>query len=251
MPAFHDQLLEAVVAERRRMTRRMLLSRTVTVAGGAVAVAAFGRAGIAFAQDATPDAMMGNSTMGTPETMSGGSMMGTPAAGGMMMSPFKDDLDVLNYALTLEHLEHAFYRDGVGKFTFGKDTFGLSIDDNLAAIRDHEAAHVKALTDVITSMNGTPVAEATYAFGTAYTDPKAFLATAVALEATGVKAYDGAAQYIGNADLLTAAGSIVAVEARHSSYLNQITGGMPFPGPFETTLPPDEVLKIAGSFIVK
>ena len=241
MRTYHDHLLDAVMAERRRMSRRSLLSRTVALAGGAVAVTLLAPSVRVLAQDATPDAMMGDDMPG----------MSVADSGGMMASPFKDDLEVLNYALTLEHLEHAFYRDGVGRFEFGKDTFGLSVDKNLAAIRDHEGAHVKALTDVVTSLGGTPVAEATYDFGDAYTNPKAFLATAVALEATGVKAYDGAAQYLADRDLLTAAGSIVAIEARHSSYLNQITGASPFPGPFESTLPPDEVLKIAGPFFVQ
>ena len=159
------------------------------------------------------------------------------------------DLDVLNYALTLEHLEYAFYRDGIGNFTFGNDPFGQSIDTNLAAIRDHEGAHVTALTDAITSMGGTPVAEATYDFGYG-TDPVAFLATAAALENTGVSAYDGAAQYIQTADLLPVAGGIVAVEARHASYLNLINGTEPFPASFETALTPAEVLDIATPFIV-
>ena len=75
------------------------------------------------------------------------------------------DLDVLNYALTLEHLEYAFYRDGVGLFTFGNDGRGQSIDTNFAAIRDHEGAHVETLTSVITDLGGEPVAEATYDFG--------------------------------------------------------------------------------------
>ena len=35
------------------------------------------------------------------------------------------DLEVLNYALTLEHLEYAFYRDGIGNFTFGNDPFAI------------------------------------------------------------------------------------------------------------------------------
>jgi len=158
-------------------------------------------------------------------------------------------IDVLNYALTLEHLEYAFYRDGIGLFTFGEDSRGASIDTNLAAIRDHEMAHVDTLTQVITDLGGDPVAEATYDFGDAYTDPAAFLATAMALENTGVSAYDGAGQYIDDPDLLTAAGSIVAVEARHASYLNLLNGMIPFPDAFETPLTKDEVLAIAGPFI--
>jgi Ferritin-like domain len=159
------------------------------------------------------------------------------------------DLDVLNYALTLEHLEYAFYRDGIGNFTFGNDPFGQSIDTNLAAIRDHEGAHVTALTDAIVSMGGTPVTESTYDFGYG-SDPVAFLATAAALENTGVSAYDGAGQYIQTPELLPVAGGIVAVEARHASYLNLITGAQPFPASFETPLTPDEVLAIATPFIV-
>lgn len=159
------------------------------------------------------------------------------------------DLDVLNYALTLEHLEYSFYRDGIGNFTFGNDPFGQSIDANLAVIRDHEGAHVTALTDAIVSMGGTPVAEATYDFGYG-TDPVAFLATAAALENTGVSAYDGAAQYLQTPELLPVAGGIVAVEARHASYLNLINGTEPFPSAFEVALTPAQVLEIATPFIV-
>jgi rubrerythrin len=160
------------------------------------------------------------------------------------------DLDVLNYALRLEHLEYAFYRDGVGLFTFGDDSRGMSIDDNFAAIRDHEGEHVATLTKVITDLGGEPVAEAKYDFGDAYSDPMAFMQTAAALENTGVSAYDGAGQFLTDPDLLTAAGTIVAVEARHASYLNLLTGEVPFPAAFETPLSMDEVLKIAGPFIV-
>ena len=78
---------------------------------------------------------------------------------------------------------------------------------------------------------------------------RTLLATAAALENTGVSAYDGAGQYIENLELLTAAGSIVAVEARHAAYINLITGELPFPAAFETTLTQDEVLEIAGPFI--
>ena len=50
--------------------------------------------------------------------------------------------------------------------------------------------------------------------------------------------------------MLFCAGGIVAVEARHASYLNLVTGESPFPAAFETPLTPDEVLEAAGPFIV-
>jgi len=210
--------LDAVFEERERITsRRSLISGGAKLAaGGALAVAAVGMPAFSRLQASAQD--------------------------------FEDDIDVLNYALTLEHLEYSFYRDGIGQFTFGDDAFGNSIDEYLAAIRDHEGAHVDTLTQVITDLGGEPVAEATYDFG--YTDAATFLATAAALENTGVSAYDGAGSSIESPDLLTAAGSIVAVEARHAAYLNLVTGTLPFPAAVETPLSPDEVLAIAGPFIV-
>jgi rubrerythrin len=217
----HERLLAEIAGERRRLSRRGLLGGSLKLAGGA-----------AVAMSLT--------------TIPGGFSIRSMVAAQELTS----DLDVLNYALTLEHLEYAFYRDGVGLFSFGEDGRGLSIDTNLAAIRDHEGAHVETLASVITSLGGTPVEEATYDFGDAYTDPQAFLTTAAALENTGVSAYDGAAQFLTDPELLTAAGSIVAVEARHASYLNLLTGELPFPAAFETPLTMDEVLEIAGPFIV-
>jgi rubrerythrin len=171
----------------------------------------------------------------------------TPEGEGAENGGFEDDVAVLNYALTLEHLEFAFYRDNVDTYDLGVDGFGNSINEYLGLIRDHEGAHVETLTAVITDLGGEPVEEAEYDFGV--TDAATFLATAAALENTGVSAYDGAGQYLEDADLLTAAGTIVAVEARHASYLNLITGELPFPASFETPLSMDEVLEIAGPFI--
>jgi len=76
------------------------------------------------------------------------------------------------------------------------------------------------------------------------------VAVAQALENTGVGAYTGAAASIADDDLLTAALTIHGVEARHASYLNILNGDAPFPDAFETPLSPDEVLAIAGPFIV-
>jgi len=164
-----------------------------------------------------------------------------------IQTTFADDIEVLNFALTLEHLEAAFYQLAP-EYDLGTDAFGISINDRVAEVGAHEVAHVDVLTQVITDLGGEPVAAAEYDFGV--TDSLSFLNTAAVLENVGVSAYDGAAQFIENADLLTAAGSIVAVEARHASYLNLITGASPFPASFETPLTPDEVLEAAGPFFV-
>jgi len=166
-------------------------------------------------------------------------------------NPFESVVDVLNYALTLEHLEAAFYRDGLAAIGVKGITdlgFKASVFDNLTAIGEHEAAHVTTLTDVITQLGGEPVAEGTYDFG--YTDAAGFLKVAQALEDTGVSAYQGAAQYlIDEDDLLTAALTIHGVEARHASYVALLNAGNPFPEAVNPTLTPDEVLKIATPFI--
>jgi len=155
---------------------------------------------------------------------------------------------VLNYALTLEHLEATFYREGLAGFE--ASDFEVGVFDNLGLIRGHEADHVTALTAAVSELGGVPVEEATYDFGEAFGDPDAFLATAQALENTGVAAYTGAAQYlIGSPELLTAALTIHGVEARHASYLNRLNGASPFPDAVDAPLTPDEVLAIATPFI--
>jgi rubrerythrin len=165
--------------------------------------------------------------------------------------PFKDDVDVLNYALTLEHLEATFYREAMDKFSASDYTaIGLqtSVRDWIGAIAKDEADHVDALTAAVKQLKGTPVKAATYDFG--YSDLTSFLKTAAAVEALGVAAYTGAAQYLMDSDaLLTAALTIHGVEARHASYLNVLNGTDPFPDAVDAPKTKDEVLKAAGPFI--
>lgn len=169
------------------------------------------------------------------------------------------DVDVLNYALTLEHLEHAFYRDGLERF--GENDFerartlnGLAyrtrkdVRPNFESIRDHEKAHVDTLTTVIDDLGGDPVAEACYDFGLADVDD--FIAVAGVLENTGVSAYDGAISMIENADLLTAGATIATVEGRHAAYLNTLNENDPFPAAFDDAQSMSEILDAAGGFIV-
>ena len=79
-------------------------------------------------------------------------------------------VDVLNYALTLEHLEYAFYRDGLEQFSaedFAAAGYGDNVYGWFEIIRDHEDEHVQTITQVITDLGGEAVAEAEYDF--AYT----------------------------------------------------------------------------------
>src|SRR5215210_9089997 len=117
----------------------------------------------------------------------------TPAAG----MTFEDPVDVLNYALTLEHLEYSFYRDGLQEFSaedFTAAGYAPNVYEWFGIIRDHEMAHVDTLTTVITDLKGEPVAEAQYDFG--YTDLAGFIGVAQVLENTGVGAYQGAAGFL-------------------------------------------------------
>lgn len=154
------------------------------------------------------------------------------------------DLDILNYALTLEHLEYAFYRDGIS--LLGSNTSD-PVYPRLVQIRDHEKAHVQALTTAITQLGGTPVDECEYDFG--YTDAQSFLNIARSLENVGTSAYDGAAWRIKDQRLLTAAATIATVEARHASYLNNLLGTSPFPTAFDSPLDQTSVLGLASAFI--
>ncbi|WP_277553614.1 ferritin-like domain-containing protein [Halobaculum limi] len=174
------------------------------------------------------------------------------------MAPPNPDVDVLNYALTLEHLENAFYREGLEMYSDDElmmadslssfsETLRMQVPEYLAVVGDHEAAHVDAIAATIEDLGGTPVEEAEYDFG--YSTPSEFLATAGALENTGVAAYTGAAAAIKQNAVLGAAAGIQSVEARHASFLNLINGEVPYPNAVEEAKSVDEILEIAGQFI--
>lgn len=161
-------------------------------------------------------------------------------------SPFKNDIEVLNYALTLEYFESELYKTlvGLGKLQ-GKDLQYVQL------FGQQEAAHVDAIKSTIEKLGGTPVQKGQYNFGAAgpLNTREDVLKVLVTVEQTGVSAYQGAAGFIQNADLLAAAGSIMQVEARHTAVIRGLVGMFPVPDAFTKALAPDEVLKIVAPFI--
>ncbi|KAH9848098.1 ferritin-like domain-containing protein [Lenzites betulinus] len=156
---------------------------------------------------------------------------------------------LLNFALTLEHLENAFYSQGLAKYTaqdFEQDGLPAWVYGRFVQILEHEATHVKFLTD---ALGDNAVKACEYDFP--YDSPKAFAAMSMVFETVGASAYLGSAKFLANnADYLTAAGSILAVEARQASWVTaSVMKLQPWNGAFEVPLTPSGAFSLASPFI--
>jgi rubrerythrin len=164
------------------------------------------------------------------------------ALGGMLLAPGiagaasqKGDVAILNFALTLEYLESAFYASAL-KHAGLKGEF----ERFARTVHAHEKAHVEALRK---ALGKSAVKRPTFAFGATVHSRDAFAATSVKLEDTGVMAYQGQAPHIKSQALLKAAISIHPVEARHAAWIRNITAGYaPAPDAFNPALSKSEVL---------
>jgi len=198
--------------------------------------------------------------------------------------------DVLNYALTLEYLEDEFYKAGLaasGLIPADRMAIFQQISKHEDA---HVKFLKSVLMQMSATPVAKPTFDFTAggAFADVFSNYQTFLALSQAFEDTGVRAYKGrAGELLGNATVLTAALQIHSVEARHASMVRRlraekgwITGkansGLPQPiydgednvtqgganitslgysagiatEAFDEPLTPDQVLAIAGPFIV-
>jgi rubrerythrin len=172
------------------------------------------------------------------------STMGS-AGGGSETAEFgKGDVGILNYALTLEYLETAFYADVVKS--------GLFKGADLETIRKfggEEAEHVKALTAAVKSLGGKPAPEPKAEFP--LKSAKSVLELAATVENLGAAAYLGQAANIQSPEVLASALAIHSVEGRHAAVLNTLLGTSITPdGAFAKPADVKTVLKSVEPFLV-
>jgi hypothetical protein len=152
------------------------------------------------------------------------------------------DVEIVNFALTLEYLETAFYEEA--RMRAGAKGELKSLIDLIA---DDERQHVEALKATVKQLGGEPVAEPKFEFP--YSDTAGFLKLAQTFEDTGVSAYNGAGPAISSKNVLGAAGSIVQVEARHAAAIRLQNSEQPSPEAFDPALDEAQVLKAVEPFI--
>jgi rubrerythrin len=177
--------------------------------------------------------------------IAGGAMFGTllssaEAAISTTKRSKANDVRILNYALTLEYLEAAFYKQAVANHAYGTSAPLKAFAETVAA---HEARHVSFLKGALKS---SAVKSPRFDFGDTVTDTAKFAATANVLEDTGVMAYLGQVAHILQPGILSAAGTIATVEARHASWIRFINSANPAPSSFDTPKSEKAILKAVG-----
>jgi Ferritin-like domain len=181
--------------------------------------------------------------------LAAGAVYGTTLVGPFVSQALAEggggDAEILNFALTLEYLESAFYNEK------GKEVSLTGTAKSYAAMFGaQEAEHVAALTSAIKSLGGTPVAKPQFVFPVS--NEKTFLALASVLENTGVGAYNGAAPSLSSKEVLATAGSIVQIEGRHAAAIDLLINRSPTPnGGFDVPLTKEQVLKKIGPLVKK
>ncbi|MCU7614159.1 ferritin-like domain-containing protein [Chryseobacterium sp. GMJ5] len=166
------------------------------------------------------------------------------------------DVGVLNYAYALEQLEADFYTKVVNNFYSGISSIEQQLFTDLY---HHEVIHRDFFKAALTGATSNVLPKLEFQYPNVnFNDRNSVLATAKALEDTGVAAYNGAGKYITNPDYLVLAGKIVSVEARHASAIRNLIspGTAAFSGDdvidangLDVAKEPKDVVMAAGGFI--
>ncbi|MGI8689591.1 MAG: ferritin-like domain-containing protein [Thermomicrobiales bacterium] len=163
------------------------------------------------------------------------------------MVTFNNDIDVLNYALGLEDFEAALY-----KVLIGTNLLTGTEAQYLTTFGMQEQTHADTLRSTISQRGGTPVPVRTsYNFAAAgpITTRDQLVAVLAMVEDVGASAYLGAAGFLQDKGLLTAALTIHAVEGEHASIFRDMAGMVAAPDAVAKGRTPDEVIAIVTPFL--
>ncbi len=187
----------------------------------------------------TRTAFLGRAAVG------GAALLGALAAPGRSEATAASDVAILNYALTLEYLQAAFYTETERFGAVGGEL--KRVPPQLGAV---ERAHVEAIK---AALGRAAVKRPAFDFQGVTEDQSKFLRTAVAFEDLGAAAYKAQAPRIKSSALLAAAVSIHSVEARHAAWMRYLAGATPAANAFDQGKPESEVRAIVASthFIVR
>jgi rubrerythrin len=151
----------------------------------------------------------------------------------------KVDQGILNYALTLEYLQAAFYTEAERMKAIKGD-----VGKAARKLGSVERAHVKAFKDVL---GRNAVGRPSFDFQGVTEKPRPFLKTAVAFEDLAVAAYGGQAANLKADSALAAAVSIYSVEARHAAWMRYLFGLNPAAKAFDQPKTAPQITQIVRS----
>ncbi|KAL5492648.1 hypothetical protein ACEPAI_4095 [Sanghuangporus weigelae] len=158
---------------------------------------------------------------------------------------------ILQFALTLEHLENTFYTEALAKFdepAFEKAGYAPWVRGRFEEIAEHEASHVALLTQ---TLGNNSISPCNYSFP--FSDPKSFATLSNMLESVGNGAYISGSQYLVNDTAsLRAAGAILSMEARHASWVkSSVLLNQPWSSSYDIPLDGNLVYSLASTFIIQ
>lgn len=162
--------------------------------------------------------------------------------------PRASDRTILNFALTLEHLEDAFYKLELRRFSdrdFRRSGFPAGAYEQLVQVGKHETEHVLFLEELLGNQATKPC---TYKFPV--NNPTQFAQLSQVFENVGVGAYTGAIASLSK-QYITDSASILGTEARQASliaaYINGVEG---WGGAWNAPLTMSQAYHLASPFIV-
>ena len=170
--------------------------------------------------------------------LGGAVLLGAAATPAQAEAAGRDEA-ILNYALTLEYIQEAFYgeTERLGALTGG-------LEEQARVVGAHERAHVKAFREVL---GARAVKRPRFDFRGATENADAFRRTAVAFEDLAVAAYKAQAPLIQKRAYLVPALAIHTVEARHAAWIRRLAGVTPAPDAFDEPRSKESTLGIVAA----